>query len=675
MGTEDFARDLVVWTLSRSSRLTVVVCVATLATQSYPGEAAAQERVPPKPLPSHPGNIYIAGEEVSVVPPESPDPAAVTWRALDDAAATVDSGAVTDVVHLGALGVGWYEVEFLDANGQTLDRTTAAVLAPWKTPVPEDSPVCLDAAISWFATGDPVLQERHASLAALAGANWIRDRLRWREIEPERGQFAPPTQYDAAARIQHAQGLNVLQVWHDTPKWALDEHADHGRFPPDLRDVYQFAKTVAQRFDGTVQAWEPWNEANSGNFGGQTIDEMCANQKAAYLGFKAGNPDATVCWQPIGGVNAASMADGILANETWPYYEVYSIHSYDWPDSYDRLWEPARRAAAGRPIWVTECDRGMKPDPDSEWGDFSREDAIKKAEFMAHSYATSLFSGASRHFHFILGHYMEQHGAVQFSLLRKDLTPRPSYVALAALGRFLAGGTCLGRWQIDGQPNAHVYAFRALPDGEPRDVLIAWTEVPGDWDKRGAAALTWSLPSDVTVLEAHDYLGRSLEAGAPAELESRAVFLLLPPNELDKLTLEPARTSEFREGDPSNIVLQLEMAGRVVADKTKGWTPQFERAVPPNTPTDLHIVAYNFGEASQSGTFAFEAVPAGWDLAKRAWDVTLPPMARVVLSTSVTIEELPPDVDPPWVTVRGTFDGMPSTVAAFRLYTLSEEER
>ncbi len=579
----------------------------------YLGTAAAvaQDRLAPKPMSSHPGNVYVVGEEVTVAAPEQLDSAAVAWRAVDDAGQEIAHGALDQDIALGTLGIGWYEVAFLDADDRTVARTTAAVLAPWHGPIPEDSPVCLDAAVSWFATDDPATQEAYASLAALAGANWIRDRLRWREIEPERGQFAPPTQYDEAARIQHTQGLNVLQVWHDTPRWALNQNEDNGRFPPDLRDVYEFSKTVAHRFDGTVQAWEPWNEANSGNFGGQTIDEMCASQKAAYLGFKAGNPELTVCWQPIGGVNPASMVDGILANETWPYYEVYSIHSYDWPDSYDRLWEPARRAASGRPIWVTECDRGMRPDPDSKWGDFTQEDAIKKAAFMAQSYATSLFSGSSRHFHFILGFYMEQKGAVQFSLLRKDLTPRPSYVALAALGRFLAGGTCLGRWPIDAQPNAHVYAFRASPDDVPRDVLVAWVEVPGDWDKRGNTTLEWALPTGVSVLDAYDYLGRRLDAGVPKELQSRAVFVVLPRNEAEKLTLEPARKSARREGEPSSIVLQLEMANRVVVDKTQGWTPQFERAVPAATPTELRIIAYNFGPEPQTGTLAFENVPEG----------------------------------------------------------------
>jgi hypothetical protein len=634
--------------------------------------AFALERTPPVPMENHPGNVFVAGEEVAIALPEDLDSAATTWRVRDDKENIIGTGPLKQRISLGALGIGWYVIEFLDAAENAVGWTTAAVLHPWKNPVPEDSPVCLDGAVSWFATDDPATQEAYASLANLAGANWIRDRLRWREIEPEKGAFAPPTQYDAAARIQHDRGLDVLQVWHDTPKWAFNDQSDHGRFAPDLRDVYRFSEAVARRFGGTVQAWEPWNEANSGNFGGQTIDEMCANQKAAYLGFKAGNPDATVCWQPIAGVNAASMADGILANETWPYYEAYSIHSYDWPDSYDRLWEPSRRAAAGRPIWVTECDRGLKPASASDWGDFTREDAIKKAEFMAHSYAISLFSGASRHYHFILGHYMEQNGAVQFGLLRKDLTPRPSYVALAALGRFLAGATCLGRWHVEEQPDAHVYAFRGRPDGEPRDVLVAWVEHPGDWSQRGVATSEWSLPPDVSVLSVHDYLGRPIETAVPASLRSRSVFLTLPEDEANKLSLEPARRSEIRHGQPSAIVLQLEMPERILVDKTQGWTPQFERAVSPNKPTELRLVAYNFTDKSCEGRLVFDQIPDGWVIEASEWKATVPPMGRIVHSTALTVQAIPEGDDPAWVTVRGEFGQAGAPVAAFRFYTTKD---
>jgi len=61
--------------------------------------------------------------------------------------------------------------------------------------------------------------------------------------------------------------------------------------------------------------------------------------------------------------------EGVLANGTWPYFDTYNIHSYDWSDGYADLWAPAREAAAGRSLWITEADRGTKHLGNDPWFD------------------------------------------------------------------------------------------------------------------------------------------------------------------------------------------------------------------------------------------------------------------------------------------------------------------
>ena len=102
-------------------------------------------------------------------------------------------------------------------------------------------------------------------------------------------------------------------------------------------------------------AWEPWNEANIENFGGHTIDEMCSMQKAAYLGPKAGDPDVTVCWNVYAGSGTNLHGEGVLANEAWPDFETYNIHSYSGLEEYLDQLEVAPQVASGRPIWMTQC--------------------------------------------------------------------------------------------------------------------------------------------------------------------------------------------------------------------------------------------------------------------------------------------------------------------------------
>ncbi len=616
--------------------------------------------------------VFEKGQTVTAAVPADAASKAIRWQVLDDRAVAIASGqmpALASRIDLGRLGIGWYRVEFLGQNDACLAWTTAAVLATSRAPVPPDSPICLDSATAWFAREDTGKQDRLAFLTARVGANWIRDRIRWRDMEPERDHFADAeTIYDTSARIQTARGLRVLQVFHDTPQWAVAEGDTRGRYAADLRDVYRFCKTMAERFHGTVHAWEPWNEGNVATFGGHTTDEMCSYQKAAYLGFKAGDPNVLVCWNVSTAVPTHLHTNLVLLNETWPYFDTYNTHTYDWPDSYERLWRPVHEAACGRPIWVTESDRGIQHATPEPWCDLSRENEIRKAEFMAQSYASSLFAGADRHFHFILGHYCEG-GKIQFGLLRLDETPRPSYVALAAVGRFLAGARCLGKWDIEGRPNAHVYVFQARPDGKLRDVLVAWAEQPGDWDQRGRTVADWALPQGTVVEGVFDYLGRSLGPVVPGQLRSTPIFVLLAPGEARRLPLTAPQRSVFRPGKPGSIVLQLHMPPSASVNIEQiPWASDIEHKVQPGVEIDLPLYMYNFSERPTRGRIAVEHAPAGWRLTPDRWDVALDPMGRSRLDCRFFRPQAPSDKSSDaWIILRGDFGAAGKPVLAFRL--------
>ena len=634
------------------------------------------ERGIPTPAPDHPGNVFLEGEEVVVKAPGEVTKEAVSWQALDDQAVVVARGQANRgqpsgpfLVRAGKLGIGWYRFEFFNAEGKCVGWTSGAVLARLAEPVPQDSPICVDSATAWFAPNDPAKQKRLARLAALAGVNWIRDRMSWGGMQPAPERFAANTTYDTAATIQARLGLKVLQVFHDTPRWAVDKSSTTGRFPSDLRVLYKFCRALGERYRGRVLAWEPWNEANIRQFGGHTVDEMCAHQKAAYLGFKAGDPDLIVGWNAYAAVPKPLHTKGVLENEAWPYFDTYNIHTYDWPESYERLRAPAREAACGRPIWLTECDRGMKYETGPPWFELSQRNERLKAEFMAQSYASSLFAGCHRHFHFILGHYTEHPSDVQFGLLRLDQTPRPAYVALAALGRLLAGARCLGKWQIENRPDQHVYAFRARPDGVERDVLVAWTEKPVDWPSRGLARMDWSLPEDVSVEAVFDYLGRPLGKSAPKQLKSSAIFITLPAGESRKLPLRKPEVSEFREGKASPVVLQIQMPpGTPVKTKDQPWSSGFEHMVEAGKDMDLSLFVYNFSEKRVSGRVSVERIPNGWTLTPDRWEVALEPMERKPLPARFSMSADESDsISHNWIPLRGDFGDAGRPVLAFRL--------
>ena len=391
-------------------------------------------------------------------------------------------------------------------------------------------------------------------------------------------------------------------------------------------------------------AWEPWNEANIDSFGGHLIDEMCSLQKAAYLGFKAGDPDATVCWNVYAGSGSSVDTEGVISNEAWPYFETYNIHSYSPPNQYLSQFETARQGACGRPIWISECGTRLKAENERPWGDLSQEDEGKQAEFIAQSFASSLFAGVDRHFFFILGNYIERD--VQFGLLREDHTPRPGYVALAAVGRFLNGAKCLGR-TVSG-----IYAFHAQPDGQQRDVLIAWE-----------GAIKSPLPENLQIEAVFDHLGRSLGSTLPSKLGPGAVFVLLPAGESKKLPLEaPPARSLPRGGKPSSVVLQLSLPQQ----STRLGNQTHE--IVPGVRSELPLSVYNFSPRKISGRLQIEESPSAWRMQTSTEPVQIEPMGRVNVAASVTIPSTGRELlSGAWIQVRGDFGDAGQPVLAFRL--------
>ena len=146
---------------------------------------------------------------------------------------------------MGRLPVGFYR---LMQAGQT-NRVSVGVVAPLQAPIPLTSPIAMDVAMSWFYPAEKM--EAVANLSALAGVNWVRDRLNWAEMEPVRGQFAKSNRYDASALAQSRAGLQVLQVDHISPTWA---NPNQKRFPLDLRDAYRFYREMAGGWKGQVRA-------------------------------------------------------------------------------------------------------------------------------------------------------------------------------------------------------------------------------------------------------------------------------------------------------------------------------------------------------------------------------------------------------------------------------------
>ena len=246
----------------------------------------------------------------------------------------------------------------------------------------------------------------------------------------------------------------MLEVGHSSPAWA---NPNGKRFPLDLRDTYNFHRALARRWQGEVVAFEPWNEADIPMFGGHTGSEMASLQKAAYLGLKAGNPKVIACLNVFALHRPATLRD-LHENEAWPYFDTFNLHHYEAFDAYPKLYADFRAVSGGKPLWVTECSVPVKWHGDERLQEPTDEDLRVQSERVTMTYAQAIHEGAEAVFYFMLPHYVE--GQTQFGVLRPDLTPRPAFVALAAVGRLLADAKPLGRLKT-GSDSIRAFLFRA----------------------------------------------------------------------------------------------------------------------------------------------------------------------------------------------------------------------
>jgi hypothetical protein len=518
----------------------------------------------------HPGNIFVAGDDVRITVPKT----WAAWRAIDiDRKEVGHSDTNSGSAELGKLPVGYFEVREKEGPGMV----TAAVLE--KATISDDTPIAIDVAASWFYA-DPQQIRDACEICKLAGVKWIRDRLSWPELEGERGKWAGETRYEKSMRIQHEAGLKILQVNHASPSWASK---DSRHFPDDLRDVYNFYRDLAKRWNGLADAIEPWNEPDLEIFGGHTGCEIASFQKAAFLGLKAGDPQRPVN-QAVFAIDRAETLDEFGRNEVYPYFDRYDLHHYIGLPAYARAYGRHRAVSGGRPLWTTEFNLTIFW-ADEKTHEPSEHDLRVQGYRVSKVFSNALYEGCVKAFYFMLGHYVERN--LQYGIVHTDLTPRPAYVAFAAVGRLLNAAQPIGRIDF-GEEKLKGYAFRTEIDGRPHETLVAWSETKPTTVKIAGAE------------QVYDYLGRKLPGSRKVELAAAPVFFVLPSGGSKALTIvPPPAKAKWLDGKASPVVLQL-----------LGKTDYKKSTYLVDNSGELKLVAYNFGNKPAGGKLAITGAKA-----------------------------------------------------------------
>jgi hypothetical protein len=287
-----------------------------------------------------------------------------------------------------------------------------------------------------------------------AGVTWVRIDFAWDGIE-DSAKGARNSWYigmmDTCVNLARARGINVLMTLWLTPSWARGGGTNNRVPPTNAQDYADFAQWAAGYWRGRVSAWEVWNEPDPyQSFFQGTIQQYASIVRAAYPGFKAGDPNAKVI---LGGPSSNDDAwlSQLYALGVKDSFDVMSTHPYQAigdaaPERVDdghRWWfthTPAIRQVmvangdAAKPLWFTEFgwsahtnwtgipnwQRGVTP---QQQGDYL---------VRAHQYATANWPYVEAMFWYKELAYpggtdIHQEG---YALLNSDLSERPAYWSL-----------------------------------------------------------------------------------------------------------------------------------------------------------------------------------------------------------------------------------------------------
>lgn len=166
-------------------------------------------------------------------------------------------------------------------------------------------------------------QPRVLGMITGAGFGWLKQQIRWADMEPSRGNidWAP---IDQIVNNASAAGVKVLFSVVTTPSWARADHRTDG--PPDnYGDFANFLAAMASRYKGRVHAYEVWNEQNfSREWGGGTINPggYVELLKVVYPQIKAADPGALVI---AGALTPTGVNDpNIAVDDVWYLDQMYA---------------------------------------------------------------------------------------------------------------------------------------------------------------------------------------------------------------------------------------------------------------------------------------------------------------------------------------------------------------
>jgi hypothetical protein len=153
--------------------------------------------------------------------------------------------------------------------------------------------------------------------------NWVKQQVRWEDIEPERDSY-DWFYTDIYLPAAQERGLKVLVSVVTAPDWAREPGVNlerHGP-PADPQDYADFVVALVERYPGMIHAIEVWNEQNLDrewtSIGGLSAANYVELLRTTYEAVKAVDPDIIIV---SGALSPTGWNDGIAAWDDFVYMD------------------------------------------------------------------------------------------------------------------------------------------------------------------------------------------------------------------------------------------------------------------------------------------------------------------------------------------------------------------
>lgn len=317
---------------------------------------------------------------------------------------------------------------------------------------------------------------RVLQLSKDSGVFWVRQQVAWEDMQDRSGTIHWGELDDIVAEA-HANGVKVMIGIVRSPSWATPDRRNGMPAREHFGTFANFMGTMADRYQGRVQAYEIWNEQNLAHENGGTVasaDHYVDMLAAAYDAIKAADPNAIVVSggcsstetnEPSVAVSDVTFSYQMLSNPNFRA-DVVGVHpggQYNppdtmWPDNpgpgphwqtsrefYFRRVEDIRQVMidtghADKQMWVTEFGWATANNtPGYEYGNSTSFE--QQAEYIARAFEKGRYEYApwmGAMFLWNLNYAVPWtqyegnplHEQAAFGILHGDWNPRPAWYAI-----------------------------------------------------------------------------------------------------------------------------------------------------------------------------------------------------------------------------------------------------